>query len=64
MRALVELHARLLAKMGVELGFNGPTLPSILFELDGVEPIDRSSMNAFEDKAFREAVEATRASTS
>jgi nicotinamidase-related amidase len=69
---LVELHARLLAKVaralelpivlstvGVELGFNGPTLPSIVAELDGVEPIDRSSMNAFEDAAFREAVAAT-----
>jgi nicotinamidase-related amidase len=70
--ALVELHVRLLAKIakaldmpivlstvGVELGFNGPTLPSILAELEDVEPIDRTSMNAFEDDAFREAVEAT-----
>jgi nicotinamidase-related amidase len=69
---LVELHARLLARIdralempivlstvGVELGFNGPTLPSIVAELDGLEPIDRSSMNAFEDEAFREAVAAT-----
>jgi NAD(P)-dependent dehydrogenase (short-subunit alcohol dehydrogenase family) len=36
-----------------------PTLPSILSELDGIKPIDRSSMNAFEDQAFREAVAAT-----
>jgi len=70
--ALVELHVRLLAKIakalempivlstvGVGLGFNGPTLPSILAELEGVEPIDRSSMNAFEDHAFRDAVKAT-----
>src|ERR1700704_2691171 len=69
---MVELHARLLAKtakafampivlstVGVELGFNGPTLPSILAELEGIEPIDRSSMNAFEDDAFGEAVKAT-----
>jgi nicotinamidase-related amidase len=69
---LVELNVRLLAKtakalgmpivlstVGVGLGFNGPTLPSILAELDGIEPIDRSSMNAFEDDAFREAVKAT-----
>lgn len=27
--------------------------------LDGIEPIDRSSMNAFEDQAFRRAVQAT-----
>src|SRR6202795_1494175 len=69
---LVELNVRLLARtakaldmpivlstVGVGLGFNGPTLPSILAELEDVEPIDRSSMNAFEDDAFREAVKAT-----
>jgi nicotinamidase-related amidase len=69
---MVELHARLLAKtakaygmpivlstVGVAFGFNGPTLPSVLSELDGIDPIDRSSMNAFEDQAFRSAVEAT-----
>jgi nicotinamidase-related amidase len=69
---LVELNARLLARtakalempivlstVGVGYGFNGPTLPSILDELEGIEPIDRTSMNAFEDQAFREAVEAT-----
>jgi len=69
---LVELHVRLLAKtaraygmpivlstVGVKFGLNGPTLPSVLAELDGVEPIDRSSMNAFEDEAFRQAVQAT-----
>src|SRR5712691_2204527 len=69
---LVEMHVRLLAKtakaydvpivlttVGVGAGFNGPTLPSILSELDGIEPIDRTSMNAFEDGAFSEAVKAT-----
>ena len=69
---LAELHVRLLARtakafdmpivlstVGVTFGLNGPTLPSILSELDGVDPIDRSSMNAFEDQAFRRAVEAT-----
>ena len=69
---LVEMHVRLLAKaakafdmpivlstVGVGFGFNGPTLPSIQAELDGIEPIDRTSMNAFEDEAFREAVAAT-----
>jgi nicotinamidase-related amidase len=70
--ALVELNVRLLAKaakafdmpivlstVGVGYGFNGPTRPTILNELDGIEPIDRSSMNAFEDPAFRDAVRAT-----
>src|SRR5438132_662287 len=69
---LVETHVRLLAKtarafnmpivlstVGVKYGFNGPTLPSVLSELDGIEPIDRTSMNAFEDVAFSEAVKAT-----
>jgi nicotinamidase-related amidase len=69
---LVELNVRLLARtakafgmpivlstVGVGFGFNGPTLPSILTELDGIEPIDRASMNAFEDQAFRDAVRAT-----
>src|SRR4051795_6843720 len=69
---MVELHVRLLAKtakafdmpivlstVGVGYGLNGPTLPSIQSELGDLEPIDRASMNAFEDQAFREAVEAT-----
>jgi nicotinamidase-related amidase len=69
---LVETPVRLLAStarafgmpivlstVGVQYGFNGPTLPSVLAELEGIEPIDRSSMNAFEDQAFREAVAAT-----
>jgi nicotinamidase-related amidase len=71
-RDMVELHVRLLAKtakafdmpivlstVGVGFGINGPTLPSVLSELEGIEPIDRSSMNAFEDDAFRAAVAAT-----
>jgi nicotinamidase-related amidase len=69
---MVELHVRLLAKtaksfgmpivlstVGVGFGFNGPTLPGVLAELEGIEVIDRTSMNAFEDAAFRAAVEAT-----
>jgi nicotinamidase-related amidase len=69
---LVELHARLLAKtakafempivlstVGVGFGFNGPTIPSLVEELDGIEAIDRTSMNAFEDEAFSAAVAAT-----
>lgn len=69
---LVELNVRLLAKtakafdmpivlstVGVKFGINGPTRPGILDELPGVGPIDRATMNAFEDKAFREAVKKT-----
>ena len=69
---LVELHARLLAKtakafgvpivlstVGVGANFNGPTIPSILAEVDAVDVIDRTSMNAFEDQAFSNAVKRT-----
>ena len=69
---LVELHVRLLARtakafnmpivlstVGVQAGFNGPTVPSILAELPGVSVIDRTSMNAFEDRAFSDAVKKT-----
>jgi nicotinamidase-related amidase len=69
---LVELNVRLLARtakaldmpivlstVGVGFGFNSPTVPGVQDELAGLEPIDRSSMNAFEDQAFREAVKAT-----
>ena len=48
-----------LSTVGVGYGINGPTLPRSLAELEGVEPIDRSSMNAFEDVAFRAAVKRT-----
>jgi nicotinamidase-related amidase len=53
---LVELNVRLLAKtakalgmpivlstVGVGFGYNGPTLPSILSELDGIEPMKRAA---------------------
>ena len=69
---LAELHVRLLAKtakafnmpivlstVGVGAGFNGPTQPAILAELPGIQVIDRTTMNAFEDQAFREAVRKT-----
>lgn len=69
---LADLNVRLLAKtakafnvpvvlstVGVKYGLNGPTHASILSELPGVEPIDRTSMNAFEDRAFGDAVKNT-----
>jgi len=70
--ALADLNVRLLAKtakafgvplvlstVGVAYKINSPTVPSIAAELSGVEPIDRTSMNAFEDRAFSEAVKKT-----
>src|SRR6476469_1987919 len=69
---LVELHARWLAKaakafdmpvvlstVGVESGVFGPMQPAVLAELPDLEPIDRSTMNAFDNQAFRDAVAAT-----
>jgi len=68
---MVELNVRLLAKTAKAFGMpivlstvgvdwlQRAHLPSVLSELDGIEPIDRSSMNAFEDAAFSEAVKAT-----
>jgi len=69
---LADLNVRLLARaakafnmpivlstVGVKFGINGPTHASILSELPGIEPIDRASMNAFEDRAFSDAVKNT-----
>jgi nicotinamidase-related amidase len=71
-RRMVELNARTIASLargfnvpvilstvGVEMGVNGPPITSLTDALPGVEPIDRSSMNAWEDDAFRAAVKAT-----
>jgi len=67
--ALIELNVRMLIKaakafgmpivlstVGVQMGVNGPTRESILAELPDVTVLDRSSMNAWEDEAFRAAV--------
>jgi nicotinamidase-related amidase len=69
---LIDLNVRLLIKaakafdipivlstVGVEMGVNHPTRQSILDELPGIQIIDRSSMNAWEDKAFLDAVKRT-----
>ena len=69
---LADLNVRLLARtakafnmpvvlstVGVKYGINGPTRASILSEFPGLEPIDRASMNAFEDRAFSDAVKNT-----
>jgi nicotinamidase-related amidase len=69
---LIHLNVRLLIKaakafnmpivlstVGVELGVNGPTSRSILEELPGIDVIDRSTMNAWEDQAFHAAVKKT-----
>lgn len=48
-----------LSTVGVALGFNDPTVKSIKDELPDHEPIDRSTMNAWEDEKFLAAVKAT-----
>src|SRR5258706_105569 len=71
-RRVVELNARTLATaarafnipvvlstVGVEMGVNKPTIASIKAALPDVKDIDRSSMNAWEDRAFVAAVKAT-----
>src|SRR5260370_610758 len=49
----------ILSSVGVQMGVDGPTRRSIQDELPGAKVIDRSSMDAWEDKAFRTAVEGT-----
>src|SRR5712671_4855240 len=69
---LVELNVRLLARtakafnmpivlstVGVAARINGPTQPAILADLPGLQVIDRTTMNAFEDRAFSDAVKKT-----
>ena len=70
--AVIDLNVRLLTRVanafdipvilstvGVQMGVNGPTRESIQKELPGIEPIDRTSMNAWEDEGFRAAVKRT-----
>ena len=69
---LAELHVRLLARIakalempivlstvGVNYKINSPTQPAILADLPGVTALDRTSMNAFEDRAFVDALKKT-----
>jgi nicotinamidase-related amidase len=69
---LIELNARALARagkvfkvpvilstIGVKLRGDPTTLPSIRAELPDLLEYDRNTMNAWEDEAFREAVEKT-----
>jgi nicotinamidase-related amidase len=47
----------LVSTVGVTIGLGGPMIRSLLSALPGVEPIDRSCMNAWDDPAIVEAVE-------
>lgn len=48
-----------LSTVGVDMGVNTGTAQAIRDELPGVEEIDRTGVNAWEDAEFRAAVEAT-----
>lgn len=45
--------------VAVDMGVNQPTIPEIMDELPGVEQIDRTGVNSWEDADFRAAIEAT-----
>ena len=49
----------ILSTVGVEMGANGPTIPSLRAVLPNVQDIDRSTMNAWDDSKFVAAVKAT-----
>ena len=48
-----------LSTIGVNAGYQEETIPELRSVLDGVEPIDRTSVNAWEQPEFRFAIEAT-----
>ncbi len=48
-----------LSTIGVGAGYQEDTIEKLRAVLTGVEPIDRSAVNAWEEQGFREAVEAT-----
>jgi len=45
--------------VNVKTGANKPTIPELQDVLSGIEPLDRTSINAWEDREFVAAVEAT-----
>ncbi len=49
----------ILTTVAVDMGVNESTIPAITDELPGVEEIDRTGVNSWEDADFRAAIEAT-----
>lgn len=47
-----------LTTIAVEAGFQKPTIPELTAVLEGVEAIDRGTVNAWESEGFRDAIEA------
>lgn len=48
-----------LSTIAAEAGYQKPTIPELADVLEGVEPLDRGVVNAWEDARFRQAVERT-----
>jgi nicotinamidase-related amidase len=48
-----------ISTVNVKTGLNGPTIPQIFQEVKDLPSYDRTSINAWEDKEFLEAVKAT-----
>ena len=49
----------LLSTVNVKTGLSGPTIHQLMDVLEGMEQIDRTTMNAWEDEQFIQAVKAT-----
>lgn len=49
----------IVSTVGVGMGVNDPTVPQVMNELPGIEEIDRTGVNAWEDADVRAAIEAT-----
>lgn len=47
----------ILSSVNVETGLNTPTIPQLTKVLGDIEVFDRTSINAYEDKEFKEAVD-------
>src|ERR1700676_5640457 len=50
----------IVSTVNVKTGINGPTIPQIEHEVKDLPSYDRTSINAWEDKEFLEAVKATK----
>lgn len=49
----------IVSTIGVDAGYQEPTLPEIMSALNGVDPLDRHTVDAWDTPEFRAAVEAT-----
>ncbi|MGW0825199.1 isochorismatase family protein [Streptomyces sp. NPDC002845] len=63
-RALARLAVKMgmpvvLSTIAVEMGINQPTLPELRAEIPDVPEIDRTTMNSWDDPAFRQAIRKT-----